>query len=165
MPRWRCLLGRETFVGMVCRHFGHGLFLCDSPCPSIVRHAPLRAHLGGQGLRPKIRPCPKPANTLPRMSADLAHTPSRKTRSSAPCVPRALPLQAGRHSPVNVLPLATGGLPRTPPGQVDKERAGRLTLLSLCPVYGTPETLTKLPKFRYSKGSYLFSYPSATSRL
>ncbi|MBP3203208.1 MAG: hypothetical protein J6M31_06370, partial [Bacteroidales bacterium] len=39
---------------------------------------------------------------------------------------------------------ATGSLPEPSPRQVDKESAGRLTLLSLCAAYGIAETLTNL---------------------
>ena len=34
----------------------------------------LRAHSGGQGLRPEIKPCPKIHTTLPKSIADLAQT-------------------------------------------------------------------------------------------
>ncbi len=37
---------------------------------------------------------------------------------------------------------AAGSLPESPPRQMDKEKAGRLTLLSLSPADGTAETLT-----------------------
>ncbi len=42
------------------------------PCPSIWASSPLHGILGGHGLRPIIRPCPKSSQTLPKHLPDLA---------------------------------------------------------------------------------------------
>ena len=50
-------------------------WLTGRPCPAKLPPKPLHGTLGGQGLCPKIRPCPKSSQTLPKYLAERASRP------------------------------------------------------------------------------------------